>query len=684
MHKIKFNLKNKIFLLFILTQFTLISCLEKNDSLSKNLIVQDSLSLYLEKAFNEDFGSDERYLYNKKALKLLENLKNDTLTRKNYLRVAIRFYNLDKFEDYKETTEKVKELSLKENDTINIARSYVFLGDYYRNNYKSDSAFLYYNQAEKEYLKLKDNLKIGEMHFKKAETQFSNRDYRGAENTAYIAMKFLRLGKDSYLEYQTVSLIGMCLNELHDYSNAIEFHNKALAIVEKNEIPEVYQRKASSYNNLGVVYTNLNNYTLAIKNFKNALNEKFLKNDDPHLYAMVLDNLAHAKLKAKDFSDLPELLFEALNIRDSLNLTTGIIINKIHLSEFFEVTKQKDSALKYAREAHELALSSRSLGHQLLTLKQLGNVETEKSNLYSKQYVNLSDSLLQAERKVSEKFARIEFETDEFKRQKEQLALQNRNIILFALLAVFIVVLLYIIRDQRSRNAQFRLREEQQRANEEIYSLMLSQQKKLDEVVIKEKQRIGQELHDGVLGRLFGARLNLDSLNRKGDELAIAGRDHYISELKFIEQDIREISHELSREKFALINNFVAILTNLFEEQKNLSENTDFKYTIDQAIKWDKVDNDLKINIYRIIQESLQNINKYAKAKTVSVNLLKDADHLHVTILDDGIGFDVSKKNKGIGLQNISSRVETCKGTFEIKSKPGKGTTITIDLPFTK
>jgi signal transduction histidine kinase len=228
------------------------------------------------------------------------------------------------------------------------------------------------------------------------------------------------------------------------------------------------------------------------------------------------------------------------------------------------------------------------------------------------------------------------------------------------------------------------LREEQQKANEEIYSLMLSQQKKLDEVVLKEKQRIGQELHDGVLGRLFGARLNLDSLNRKDDELAIAGRDHYIAELKFIEQDIREISHELSREKFALINNFVAILTNLFEEQKNLSEATDLKYSIDQAIKWDKVDNDLKINLYRIIQESLQNINKYAKAKTVLVNLLKDADHLHITIMDDGVGFDTNKKSKGIGLQNITSRVESCKGTFELKSKPGKGTTITIDLPFKK
>jgi len=288
--------------------------------------------------------------------------------------------------------------------------------------------------------------------------------------------------------------------------------------------------------------------------------------------------------------------------------------------------------------------------------------------------------LLAAERKVSEKFARIEFETDEITRQKEQLAIQNRNIIFFSLLSLFIVGLLYVIRDQRNRNAQLKLREAQQRANEEIYELMLSQQKKLDDVVQKEKQRIAQELHDGVLGRLFGARLNLDSLNKKNDQKAIDNRDHYISELKNIEQDIREISHELNREKFALINNFVSILHNLFEEQKILSE-AKLITKIDTSINWTKVDNTVKINLYRIVQESLQNINKYAKAKTIIVNLLREHDDLSLTIKDDGAGFDVSKKSKGIGLQNIESRVTACKGTVIIRSAKGEGTTIEIMMP---
>lgn len=674
----------KYTVIILFTSFLLASCSKEKLSLLHEPDVQDSINLYLDKAFDENLSFEERYVNNSKAYQIISNLPNDSITRVSHLRVAIRYFNLNKFEDFKSVAENVKKLSIEANDTFNSARAYTFLGDYYKKTVKSDSAYLYYNQAEKEYLKLKDNLNIGEMYLNKAEIQFNNRDFRGAENSAYIAMKFLRLGKDSYLEYQALSLIGMCLTELTDYDNAIDFHRKALAIVEKKEIPDFFQRKASTLNNIGLVYKNKNEYQEAFKYFKMAFNEPNLKTEDTALYAMVLDNLAHSKLMVNDYSDLPNSFYQAFKIRDSLNITTGIIVSKIHLSEYYNAIKKKDSALAYAVSAHNLALQVNSIGHQLLTLKQLGNVETEKSNFYSKQYVSLSDTLIKTERQVSEKFARIEFETDEFKRQKEQLTIQNRNIILFTLLAFFIVILLYIIRDQKNRNARFKLREAQQRANEEIYTLMLSQQKQLDDVVQKEKQRIGQELHDGVLGRLFGARLNLDSLNKKNDEKAIDGRNHYISELKNIEQDIREISHELNREKFALINNFVAILTNLLEEQRFLSEDVELNYKIDTSINWDNVQNDVKINIYRIIQEALQNINKYASAKNVSVNLIKDAENIHLTLLDDGVGFDVDKKSKGIGLQNIESRVTSCNGTFEIKSKKGKGTSITIDIPIEK
>jgi signal transduction histidine kinase len=217
-------------------------------------------------------------------------------------------------------------------------------------------------------------------------------------------------------------------------------------------------------------------------------------------------------------------------------------------------------------------------------------------------------------------------------------------------------------------------------ANEEIYNLMISQQNTIETSSIKEKKRVARELHDGVLGRMFGVRINLESLNKIVDGMAVDKRNDYLIELRNIEQDIREISHDLNREKSELINNFVAIVENLFEDQKKTYESK-FISSIDSAIKWELVSNSVKINLYRILQEALQNINKYAKANTIKIYLKKEENHLILNITDDGIGFNVNKAKKGIGLQNIVFRAKECDGVFDIQSSKGAGTIITVTTP---
>jgi signal transduction histidine kinase len=174
--------------------------------------------------------------------------------------------------------------------------------------------------------------------------------------------------------------------------------------------------------------------------------------------------------------------------------------------------------------------------------------------------------------------------------------------------------------------------------------------------------------------------MNLDSLNKVQDEQAIDQRNSYLSELKNIEQDIREISHDLNREKSELINNFVAIVDNLLEEQRKTFE-TKLVSTIDSSIKWDRVKNSSKINLYRIIQESLQNCNKYAKATTIIVELKKKDDSIVLLIKDNGVGFNAKTKKKGIGLQNMISRTNECNGIFDISSAIGQGSTICVTIP---
>jgi len=250
---------------------------------------------------------------------------------------------------------------------------------------------------------------------------------------------------------------------------------------------------------------------------------------------------------------------------------------------------------------------------------------------------------------------------------------------LFSALAI-LGMFLYILKSQKTKNRELLYKQQQQKANEDIYNLMISQQNTIETNRVKEKKRVAQELHDGVLGRMFGVRMNLDGLNGLQDEMAISQRVSYLSELKNIEQDIREISHDLNREKSELINNFVAIVDNLFEEQRKTFQSK-LVSTIDSRIKWELMTNSLKINLFRIIQESFQNINKYAKADCIIVEIKRQEDDLLLVISDNGVGFNSNLKRKGIGIQNMLSRTKECNGMFNIKSKKGEGTVIAVTLP---
>ena len=197
---------------------------------------------------------------------------------------------------------------------------------------------------------------------------------------------------------------------------------------------------------------------------------------------------------------------------------------------------------------------------------------------------------------------------------------------------------------------------------------------------IKEKKKVAQDLHDGVLGRMFGVRISLDSLDKVDEAEAAPKRKKYLTELKHIEEDIREISHDLNREKSELINNFIAILNKLFEDQQNTYD-AELITSFDSNIKWELVSNAVKINLYRIVQEGLQNCNKYAKADIIKVEFKSENNNLVLTIEDDGIGFNTNKTKNGIGLHNIEYRAKECKGTVTIKSAKGEGTILTIKVP---
>jgi signal transduction histidine kinase len=656
-------------------------CTKKNAENQTATSSEDSLSTYLSKANDFSASTKKRQEYIQKAFTIVVNQPNDSLQRVNLFRVANRYYNLNDWKKYQEIAKIVLEKSEISKDTVSTAKAYSYLGDYYVSQGVSDTAFTYYFKAEKIYLQQNENINLARIRLNKAQLQYKESDYLGSEISAIKALRVLKGEKADDIAYELYNLLGLVYNELGEYDKAIEFHTKALANINSETTPVEFQYLPTSMNNMGFVYQNMNQHEKAIPYFQKGLEQKKdLILYKPFVYAILLDNLGYSRFKIKESSGLPELFYESLKIRDSLQLTTGIITTKIHLSEYFASKKDMAKALQYSNEALATARKSKNRRNFLLPLKQLAIIEPQKASAYNKEYIHINDSLQKAERKMEYKFTRIEYETDEIKQENTDLTTQNRNLVYIFGSVLILGMFLYIIKAQKAKNRELLYKQEQQKANEEIYNLMISQQSNVETIRVIEKKRVAQELHDGVLGRMFGVRMNLDSLNKFNDELASEQRNSYLVELKNIEQDIREISHDLNREKSELINNFVAIVVDLFEAQKK-TFNSKLVYSIDSSIRWDLMSNAIKINLYRVVQESLQNINKYAVADSIKVEFKKGIDGLFLRISDDGVGFNVKKAKKGIGLQNMLSRVNECKGRFDVKSKKGEGTTITVTIP---
>lgn len=666
-----------LFLLFLVFA----ACTKKTTSTNAAIAPVDSLPSYLSLANDDKLPLSFKQKYNQKALNIILNQKDDSLNKRNLFKVANRYYNMSDWKSYQKTAKLILERSKKSNDSANIAKAYSYLGDYYVAQSIPDSAFISYFRAGKLYLQLKDEQNLASTYLNKASLQYNEGDFFESEITVFKALNSLKKQKKvNDLFYESYNLLGILYNEREEYEKALEFQQKALKVLDDKSIPSEFQYRATSLNNIGYVYLRMQDYKKAQFYFKKALEEKNLFFEKTSLYAILLDNLAYTKFKLNESDKMPDLFYESLKIRDSMGLKAATVSSRIHISEYYAFKRDTLKAILLAKQALNSSRTTNKLISTLDALKQLAIVDIKNSSHYTQEYIRLNDKMLKTERKMGEKFSRIEYETNEIKDENSNLQEKNKTLIYIFSICTLIGLFFYVYKTQQAKNRELLFKQQQQVANEDIYNLMISQQNDIELTRIREKKKVAQELHDGVLGRMFGVRISLDSLDKIDEADATLKRKKYLTELKHIEEDIREISHDLNREKSELINNFVAILNKLFESQQQIYPSKLITY-FDPHIKWDLVSNAVKINLYRIIQEALQNCNKYAQADTITVEFKSEIDYLLLSIADDGIGFNTKRTKTGIGLHNIEYRAKECKGVVNIKSVKGEGTLLIIRIP---
>lgn len=613
------------------------------------------------------------------AYALIQEMNSGSLKISYLSETSKAYYALKKEKLFLKVNRQAWRHAIDHNDSVQIANSCRNFGVYYRDKKQNDSAYYYFFEASKIYNKTENKVLEGKVLLGMAIIQKNIKDYIGGEVTTVKALRCLEGTKEYFSLFSLYNNLGMISDEFGRYDDAVENYNLAYEYAKK--VKNSSSGEVISLNNLGLAYEKQQKYQEAIQYYEKALTYKTVLGRNPGFYAVILDNIANAKFRSGDTEELPELFYKPLRICDSINDTSGKIFINLHLSEYYQSISQLDSAKKHALEAKSLSESqdaNRDLLKSLLLLSEIS--EANEGVSYARQYIHLSDSLLKQARATRNQFARIRFETDVIEEQKEKVTKQRAWLLWGIVVLLLVFGLLFVIFKQQQYNNELRYAQEQQKANEEIYQLMLSQQVKLEEGRQMEKRRISEELHDGVLGRLFGTRLGLDGLNqRQTDDLAYE-RSKYIVELSSIEKEIRRISHDLSSNTFISEVAFVEVVEKLIIEHCKVHK-LNYKFEDDPAIEWDEITDNVKINLYRIIQESLQNIAKHAKAENIQIRFDMVPNRIKITIFDDGIGFKNQKLRKGIGLKNITSRTREIKGDVTFENRKNQGAMVVITLP---
>jgi len=193
-----------------------------------------------------------------------------------------------------------------------------------------------------------------------------------------------------------------------------------------------------------------------------------------------------------------------------------------------------------------------------------------------------------------------------------------------------------------------------------------------------ERRRLSKEIHDGVGPNMSTIKLQLDSIKQKlKDQNAVAALKKVSESISEIAQDIRHISHDLMPS--SLID--FGVVTALSNFSNTISSTGDIDVEYHSNIEDKLLSQDYELNIYRIVQELVNNAIKYSNCKSIQINLRLDEDKLRVFVQDDGIGMETNVIQPGNGLHNISIRVESLQGNLEIDSSLGRGVAAHIELP---
>lgn len=448
----------------------------------------------------------------------------------------------------------------------------------------------------------------------------------------------------------------------------------------------------SVYDNYGVIQEISGNIDSAIFYYNLALDLKYSQNDSIGI-PFALGHLSGAYSIKKDFKKAKAYLDESYLIRKNRNDIYGIAECLVLYGDLFYAQKNYKEALTWFSEGFSAAVENKYIHlaqyaaeFSAICYEKLGDVTNTVKFLKIQQA--LKDSLLNETTNKAIAKLEVQFETEKKEKQlaeqevlitKEQLRVKQRNYILIGLglLLIFVLILgRYVYRQQKFKQQKLI---EENRLKDELAKITLQNE------LYEERSRISRDLHDNIGSQLTFIISSVDNLNY----IAKTTDNKLKEKLSGISNFSRTTITQLRDTIWALNKDEISFddlklrLLNYIESAKIADENISFKFDVEiqQNINFNAVQG---INIYRIVQEAINNALKYAVATSITVSLKETNEQIQLKIEDDGIGFNINEVNLGNGLENMKNRALTINARFQFDSAPEKGTAITLIIPINK
>ncbi|MDN3582354.1 ATP-binding protein [Mucilaginibacter flavus] len=463
---------------------------------------------------------------------------------------------------------------------------------------------------------------------------------------------------------------------LKNYNKAIAMYNQVISVAPKTGPRRVL---LAAFKQMGALYESKHNYREALSYFRQSFDisdsldfaEKTRENtSEAYSHNFMTDVMGSIKHKTESEEDI----LKTIDTKKSLNDTLAVTINYFNLGQLYKSKKMYPQALDALETCLNFATAINYTDMQTSAVNEIADLYERTGNYkqsliyFKKRGVISALNKAGKSKTIDELQTKYEITQREDQLLQQQFEITKRN---YWVTGTFIIVLLMLlIGFIYYKQTQLRQRNIAMKA--------------IIETEESERRRIAQDLHDSVSQTMSAAKINLAVI---GAELPFVNDDQkrrFEKAITMVDdgfKEVRTISHNMM--PWALNETGLAQVVKQFLgniETDTMAVNF-FSKGFDAPF-----DDTTEIILYRVLQESVHNVMKHAHANRLDIALIKDEENISLTIEDNGKGFDATNPAiyNGMGLNNLRSRINFLKGKVEFDSQVGKGTLVSVYVPFAK